>query len=491
MARQADLQRAGAVPSILSGIQKRLMVMLLVPLAVLAVAGAWVDYRLAGNAALLQDEQLQRLAPLLADSVVAPGPKPLEPPVLLLAPPVQEFLKDRALTSGYAIADLQGHLLVGEGWMAAATPGTREAEFLSAEQGGVTYRIVAQRAQTAAGELVVYLADGSDPRQQWLASVLLKVLLPNLVLIVAAAFAVNWAVRHALRPLIALKEAVERRSPRDLSALDARTSPDEVRPLVDSLNRLLALVDAQAQAQRRFVADAAHQLRTPLAGLQAQVEAWSQAVENAALEKKPVDASVDRRYAAITLEANEVFALRDATRRTSQLANQLLALSRADEQFLSLQPVQNVDLQGLCEYVLGLQLDAAARCGIDLGLDAAPASALGHAWLLRELLMNLADNAVRYAGRGAIVTLRCGLRASGEPFIEVEDDGPGIALAERARVTERFYRVLGTQGEGTGLGLAIADEIARAHGGQLHLAAGARGVGLCVGVNFPVKNEVF
>ena len=162
--------------------------------------------------------------------------------------------------------------------VASAPPTTREPEFRSDERNGITYRVAAQRVQTQGGELVVWLADGSDSRQSWLRSVALKVLLPNLVLALAAALAVNWAVRRALRPLTELTAAVEHRSPRDLSAIDEQASPEEVRPLVRSLNRLFGLVNAQAESQRRFVADAAHQLRTPLAGLQAQVEAWAQAV---------------------------------------------------------------------------------------------------------------------------------------------------------------------------------------------------------------------
>ena len=117
------------------------------------------------------------------------------------------------------------------------------------------------------------LADGSDPRQQWLKLVLLNVVLPNLMLMVLAVFVVNWMVWRALRPLLELKETVEQRSPCDLSAMDMQASPEGVRPLVPSLNRLFELVNAQADSQRRFVAHAANQLCTPLAGLQAQVEA--------------------------------------------------------------------------------------------------------------------------------------------------------------------------------------------------------------------------
>jgi two-component system, OmpR family, sensor histidine kinase TctE len=311
---------------------------------------------------------------------------------------------------------LEGEVLVGDSWLSGPLPTTREAEFLSEEYGGATYRIVSQRVNTIAGELVVRLADGSDSRQQWLHLVWLKVLLPNLVLVVAAFFAINWAVRLALKPLIELKEAVERRSPRDLSALDPQASPDEVRPLALSLNRLFDLVNAQAESQRQFVADASHQLRTPLAALQAQVEAWAQTVNGAgqadwrdravgAVEPAEPDGA-----AALTLSADQINKLRNATRRTSQLANQLLALSRADARSAKPQPLQRIDLMQLCEVILETFLPVATEKHIDFGLEVAPVHVSGHEWLLRELMTNLVDNALKYTPSGGAgnFTLWCG-----------------------------------------------------------------------------------
>ncbi|MDO8277224.1 MAG: ATP-binding protein [Burkholderiaceae bacterium] len=436
----------------LSGLRRRLMAMLLTPLLLLALLSAWLDYRSAGNAAVRQDSQLVQMVPLLGDSIIAPGGEPGDPPVLLLAPPFEEFLQERAGLAAWAISDVGAGLLHGDDWLVGSPPATPEPQFHSEEHEGVTYRIVVQRVNTAAGDLVLALADGSDPRQQWLRTVLYKVMAPNLVLLVAAAFAINWAVRQALRPLIQIKEAVERRSPRDLSPMDVLASPEEVRPLVRSLNRLFALVEAQAESQRRFVADAAHQLRTPLAGLQAQVEAWAQTAG---------DPKIDL--------------LRDATRRTSQLASQLLALSRADAGLMAGEPMQPVELKALCESILQEHLDAASAKSIDLGLDAAAVHAVGHAWLLRELLGNLVDNALKYTPAGGTVTIRCGLASprrpgdASQPFLEVEDDGPGLARDERERVLARFYRVPGSPGEGNGLGLAIVDEIARMHGSHVEL----------------------
>jgi two-component system, OmpR family, sensor histidine kinase TctE len=474
---------AASTTGVMAGLRRRLLVLLLLPLAVLACASAWFDYQAAGSAAVVQDEQLMRLAPLVVGSVVAEGQLPLGQPVMLLAPAIEDFIRSREKRAAWGVGTLDGRVLLGPQWLATPAPSTNEPEFHSQFFEGVTYRIVAQRARTPAGELVVMLADGSDARQNWVQSLVLKVLLPNLLLIAAAALAVNWAVQRALRPLIELKDALENRSPRDLSALDASRSPDEVRPLVESLNRLFALVTAQAESQRRFIADAAHQLRTPLAGLQAQVEAWAQAVNapqaNIYTDKMP-PGQQNTAGAAIQLGALEINRLRHATRRTSQLANQLLALSRADAQSAASQPMQSVDLQALCTLVLEQQLDDASAKGIDLGLDigmdeSTQRGALvvqGHEWLLRELLTNLCDNAIRYTPAGGSVTLRCQHTAAGA-LLQVCDDGPGIAADERNRVLERFYRVQGTAGEGTGLGLAIADEIARLHGTQLQLSDAA------------------
>ncbi len=469
-----------------AGLKRRLLLLLLMPLSLLTCVNAWLDYRSADNAALQQDRRLLQLLPLLADSVLAKGKTADDPPVLLTAPAVEEFLKDGAGFSAFGIANLAGRVLVGDDWLSTRPPNTRQPEFSSVEDGGVTYRMVSQRVQTTAGELVVRLADGSDPRQQWVKRVLFKVLLPNLVLMVVAVFAVNWAVKRALRPLLTLKEAVERRSPRDLSPMDVQASPEEVRPLVQSLNRLFELVNAQAESQRRFVADAAHQLRTPLAGLQAQIEAWAQAVNNPAAamawrekyERNRALAPVDDAQAAINIGANQINRLRDAARRTSQLANQLLALSRADARSPDAQPMHQVDLKELCETLLEMHLDGAQAKRIDLGLEVQAVHVSGHEWLLRELLGNLLDNALKYTPEGGTVTLRCAwAKGDGAPFLEVEDDGPGVPMAERRRVLARFYRVPGTASEGNGLGLAIADEIARVHRSQLVVGSGLGGRG--------------
>lgn len=473
-----------------SVLRNRLLFFLVLPLCVLALAGAWLDYRSADAAASRHDQRLVRLLPALADSLAGPSRRDGEPPVLLLAPPVEEFLRQNAGYAGYSVQDLSGRILLGDHWVYSAVPLTHEPEFHSVEHDSVVYRVAVQRTRTGAGELVVSLADGSDPRQQWGQQMLLRVLLPNLVLVAAAGLAIHWAVRQAFKPLVDLAEAVEHRSPRDLSPIPEEASPAEVRPLVRSLNRLFVLVNAQTEGQRRFVADAAHQLRTPLAGLQAQVEAWALAARGADHGRDEGNGPVQE---GIVLDVQDIEALRRAARRTSKLVHQLLALSRADAGSVDAQPKQRVDLKALCESLLEDFLDVATARGLDLGLEVEPAQVSGHGWLLRELLSNLVDNAIRYTPEGGSVTLRCGMQPGGSgpccAVLEVEDDGPGIAESERGKVLQRFYRVPGAVGEGTGLGLAIADEIARGHGGTLQLRTGRLGRGLRASAAIPAETD--
>ncbi len=465
--------------SLMAGLRTRLLVMLLVPLVLLVLLSAWFDYRTAGSAAIQLDQNMQRLAPVFASSIVAEGAAAEDPPIVLLNPGVEDFLKERAGAAEWGLATLDGRVIIGPSWLSTPTPATAEPEFHSEQANGAVYRVMAQRANTAAGEFVLLLADGSDARQSWLRSLLLKILLPNALLIIAVAFAVSFAVARALKPLTEVAREVEQRSPRDLSELDAEHTPPEIRPLVLSLNRLFGMVNAQSESQRRFIADAAHQLRTPLAGLQAQVEAWVQAAQSQDTdiyhENRRV-AGIQSAPNAITLRADELIRLRNATRRTSQLATQLLALSRADTHTLSAQPMHSVDLAQLCRDVLEQQLDSAMQQGIDLGLELdtrVPLITQGHEWLLRELLANLTDNAIRYTalahqGRSGLVTLVAKPHEAGY-LLQVRDNGMGIAEGEREKALERFYRVQGTGGEGNGLGLAIAQEIAKLHGSQLEL----------------------
>lgn len=447
-------------------LQRRLLVLILMPLALLGMLNAWADYRLAGTAAGLQDEQLMRLMPLLGNAVLAaPLDKRLSNSVVMLVPDVQQFLIDRGQRAAFKVTSSSGLLIAGDERLSAYMPRSYEVELHSETMSGVTWRVAAQRLEFAEGqEVILQLADGSGARQEWLYAMLRRVVLPNVLLAVAVFLAVRWGVRRALEPLMSLQRTVEQRGPQDLSPIDVQSAPQEVSPLVRALNRLFASAQAQAQEQQRFVADAAHQLRTPLAALQAEVQAW---VPTPGSERTESDV-------VLSAETHARFVL--ATRRAAALAHQLLTLSRTESSMDALSPTARVDMRELIEDVLAARLDAAQAKGIDFGLDL-PESGLGlvvngERWMLRELLLNLVDNAIAYTPANGSVTIQARTLGGLQPrlLVDVHDTGPGVAPNERDLVVQRFYRARSTQVPGNGLGLAIAHEIAQRHGARLVLS---------------------
>ncbi|WP_428420176.1 sensor histidine kinase N-terminal domain-containing protein [Methylibium sp.] len=292
-----------------------------------------------------------------------------------------------------------------------------------------------------------------------------------LVFALVFALAIWLVVRHAMQPLESVNEQLAQRSLDDLRPLRRGRMPSEVQPLLNAVDQLLQRVAADASRQRHFIADAAHQLRTPLTSLRTEAEL-------ALLEAHPpaVHATLER--------------VHRSTQRVARAADQLLALARSEAS--STEPGEPVDLKAVAQDAAQDWVPRALERGADLGfqLDAAPVRGRRH--LLGELLANLIHNALEYATgdaqRPARITVRTGLRAQGgaepRPMIEVEDNGPGIAPEERSRVFERFYRAPGSVGAGSGLGLAIVRDIARSHGATVELLDGEDGCGLRVRVVF-------
>jgi two-component system sensor histidine kinase TctE len=283
----------------------------------------------------------------------------------------------------------------------------------------------------------------------------------------ATVLIVWFGVKRGLGPLAKLSDEIKARSPGDLRPIPAEGTPEETRPLVSALNGLLDEVSQASRNQQRFLANAAHQLRTPLAGLQAHTEL--------ALAK-PLPAEVRA----------ELEQVHQATIRTGRLANQLLALARAEPGARG--SAAEVNLKALAEGEADGWVHQALARDVDLGFELEWSPVQGDAFLLREALANLVHNALEYSQRGGHVTVRTG-RANGHAFLEVEDDGPGIPSTERERVLERFYRVPGTPGTGSGLGLAIVREIAAGHGATISITdamAGSSGTRGCrVAITFP------
>jgi len=275
---------------------------------------------------------------------------------------------------------------------------------------------------------------------------------------------VSLGLAKGIAPLNELRDKIRSRRPQDLSPIDPAEAPEEVRPFIHSINDLMERLDASLRAQQRFVADAAHQMRTPLAGLKTQAE----------LALRQRDAlGIEHTMRQIVVGAD----------RAARLVNQLLALAHADSDVPAL--MARLDLDRL---TLESARDWVARAmekRIDLGFEAAqgPCYVEGNDVLLRELLSNLLDNAIRYTGAGGRVTAR--VIAGDAITLEVEDNGIGIESVDRERVFERFYRVLGTETEGSGLGLAIVRSIAEVHRAQVMLDTNPKGRGTVVRVVFP------
>ena len=317
--------------------------------------------------------------------------------------------------------------------------------------------------------ILVQVGETRHKRESLASNIISGVLLPQFAIIPLAVILVWLGLTRGIAPLRLLRARIQRRSQGDLSPLSVERMPDEVRPLVEAFNEMMARLEANLQAQQRFIADAAHQMRTPLTGLRMQTEL-------AMTESDPV-----RMREGLALIAQ-------SAERATHLISQLLALART-EASLAQGNLEAVDLTSLAQGVTQEWVERALSKRIDLGFEApeAPLFIDGVPLLLRELLSNLIDNAVKYTPAGGCVTVR--LAVTSNAILEIEDNGIGIPVEDRARVFERFYRVLGTDTDGSGLGLPIAAEIAELHGGKIELSTAGGGQGSLFRIQFPRRRE--
>ncbi|WP_028310752.1 sensor histidine kinase [Derxia gummosa] len=317
---------------------------------------------------------------------------------------------------------------------------------------------------------IVLAAETQVKRDRLVNETLVGVVLPSLGVAVLAVVVIWLGVARGLAPLLRLSEEMRRRSPLDLSPLPTQGQPAELRPLVAATNELLLRMGDALAVQQRFVANAAHQLRTPLAGLLAQTEL---------LAREPAIAT-DADAAPLR---ERVERLRAAAGDTSHLAHQLLTLARADPREHPADRFTRFDLRDLGDDLAQRFVPAALARRIDLGFELEDAPLLGERWLVQELASNLIDNAIKYTPEGGVISVRT-RSVDGRAELEVEDNGIGIPASAAVRVQERFYRVEGTPGEGSGLGLAIVREIAEGHGAEVVIAPG-QGRGTRITVSFP------
>jgi two-component system sensor histidine kinase TctE len=364
----------------------------------------------------------------------------------------------------YLVLGLNGELIDGD--LALPLPPTDEpvepgtVQFRSEQLKGEEIRVAYMwlefaRAPAGSGPVLVQVAENMNRRARLANEIVRGVVVPSFVILPIAVMLVWFGLTRGLAPLVSLREMIRRRRPDDLSPIDPRAAPEELEPLLNAFNELLQRMQQNLAAQRRFISEAAHQMKTPLAGLRTQAEL-------ALREPSAEDLRSSLRQIAASTE------------RATHLINQLLSLARAEHQATDLAAFEAVNLAALAGEVLRDFVPLALARGIDLGLEPEPAGeVIGLPLLLRELLRNIVDNAIRYTPDGGTVTVR--VRSDGDTVIlETEDTGPGIPEGERYLVFERFYRVLGTRVEGTGLGLAIVREIAAQHDALVRLGFNPR-----------------
>ena len=342
---------------------------------------------------------------------------------------------------------------------------------MNADSVRVAYMWVTSGRSRAAGPGVVAAADASlvqvaetlDKRSRLATEIIKGVILPQFVILPLAVLLVWLALARGIAPLNELQKRIRKRDSSDLSPIDERDAPQEVAPLVGAINDLLGRLDQSIRAQKRFLADAAHQMKTPLAGLRTQAE----------LAQRQIDVG---HHDPLALKKS-LQQIARSSQNAAHMVNQLLAMAHAEDREHTTRR-QVVNLAQLATETVRDFVPRALENRLDLGYEGPEDTAasrhpqgplvLGHALLLRELIRNLVDNALQYTPTGGTVTVR----VLDDPFgqvvvLQVEDSGPGIAVSDRKLVFQPFYRSLGTGVDGSGLGLAIVKEIALQHNAEV------------------------
>jgi two-component system sensor histidine kinase TctE len=382
--------------------------------------------------------------------------------------PARELLRaDDSDTVYYQVLGANGEYLSGERALPLppddekAVPG--EVRLRDDEIRGVAIKVAYTWVKVAlpgARPALVQVAETLEKRSVLATEIVKGVMLPQFVILPIAVLLVWLALVQAIKPLNMLEERIRARKPDDLSPIDAQAVPLEVAPLVDSVNDLLLRLKDSIATQKRFLADAAHQLKTPLAGLRMQADL---------AQREGADAD-ELKQSLRQIGRSSV--------RATHTVNQLLALARAESSG-SAMPRQTCDLAELTMSVVRDCVPRAIEKQIDLGYEGtepgAPGGQIeGNPTLLKELVRNLLDNAINYtpssARQPAVVTARVlSDPTQGSLVLQVEDSGPGVPLAERELVFQPFYRALGTEADGSGLGLPIVLEIAQQHNATVDL----------------------
>ena len=448
-------------PEIAPSIRRRLLALLVVPATLVLLAGTVSDYLSNINPVRdAYDQALADAALAIAGHVDRDANGKLN--LVLPAEAITVLRADAVDSIYFRVSAPDGTFIAGDGDLPGAHRTPANPSFQTSTYRGVPIRLVSYRSTDNA--FVTTVAETLNKREHIRTQLLSTVLWTDLLELAAILTFVWLGVSLALQPLQALRAQIAKRSARDLEPLSPSSAPVEVRTLVDALNRLFTTIEESSRTQRQFVENATHQLRTPLAGIQAQLELLI------GEEERPAK----RERLALTL---------GATRRLSHTTQQLLALARSEHATFAHADFQPVDLMRVVESCATEYVSGAITSDIDLGVELQPASVHGVEWLIAEAVGNLVDNAITYTPRGGSITVRCGTHAD-IVFIEVTDTGIGIPSDERERVTGRFFRGEQSRGSGSGLGLAIVADVARLHNASLTITSGAEDRGTTVRLEF-------
>ena len=391
----------------------------------------------------------------------------------------QFILNDQSDVIFYNVVDTTGKVLNGNndaGLMPQTNHPATNPYFRDGTVQNLNVRIVTTlvNIQKNGVELPVFIqvAETLNKREALASNVLIDIIVPQLILVLFTIAIIWFGVERGLQPLFDLQAAVSKRSYLDLSAIELPDVPTEVMILVNSVNSLMRQLESVLNAQNRFIADAAHQLRTPLAGAQAQLEL-------ALSESKPEQHQQLLERVSASME------------RLSHTITQLLSLARNQQDASHNMALTPVNLNKIAQVVTTDMVPTAIKKGLDLGFeaDSQKTMVLGDSKRLKEMLYNLVDNAVLYTPAGGKVTVKV-QREAGEIVLSVIDNGPGIPKAEREKVFERFHRVMGTGQEGSGLGLSIVMEIAQLHQANVEIADEPRKKGLNIQVSFAEARDL-
>ena len=369
-------------------------------------------------------------------------------------------------TPTYQVFDAQGKLLYRSN-NAPLQPIALQQGYADTQINGVGYRTL--RTQSADGSVSVAIAESAVMRSETMFPIVARIITSQVLIFLLCILVLWWIARTSFKPIIALAHELRQRRAGDLVPLENTKTYSEVAPLVDALNDLLDRESRRLDIERGFLADAAHELRTPMAAMSAQAHLLLQAHDDGT-----------RDHAAVQLQTG--------LKRVSNLLSQLLTIARVDAS-TAFSKVEDIDAAELLRQRVADHVPQARQKSITLDLDAPDTLHLTVSPTgFTSIIDNLVDNAIRYTPSGGVVaiTLVADMGARSACTLTVKDTGPGIDVQFRERVFERFYRVPGTEASGSGLGLAIVKKVAAAHGASISLHEGIDGAGLGITLRLPV-----